>query len=951
MDAGAVFAMIGILIGGLLLIAIFLAVVILVYNKLYAHFVSVGKKVLAPIIIIGSVFLIGFATRFSIFSIIGNEKGITPHNYESLVISAFSMIYSSISIFSFEGISDINISGHWMLLVTFFSVSIWQAISFVLIITFGISYSFSSNVKLRLYAGRPFFKPHFDGIYIATNASNESLTLMKSIEKHNDEKKDNNPKDKNKRYLYIFAGDELGKYDRNNEIHRKIRINGYYYIPIEKGKDTTSQNPLLVALHLCRKRNLTNFIVGKKIKIFALKNDKNDRGLESANSDTAFDDIERVLTPSFIRSFDFEMVKNRDGKVSTLGYYVLSNSCLNYEFYLNKLISIIKKYFDQYLKDYCSKDKSLLMDYLRNNKDSAKTIFMLNKQYENTKLSKIKICQKFIRDKWMNKHLYKNYIKNHDDLMMMVERAKNDRNTKYNIIDNLKDIFQMYVLNEANLATDDLITKKEMMVEEGGEYGSKEINYKAEPSHTHRLLIAGFGQTGQEALDNLFEDYSAVYEVNNSTYTTEIIDEDNNIKEQIVKKAKDYRAYRFEALIIDKDILKIIGPYINTHPSFLFKQIKDYKKDFKGEEGFVHKEELIEIYKGVEEFGSKGSFTDIDNRMPFPRIFYYEGNYNDPESEEVIKEFINRNKKEGEEALDIFHGAIDSTIIALGDDESNIEVANALIFRLRQVMANKDNLNEKDVNGNPIKVEVVPSTKTDYKTTFDICVNIRDKNSVMRLTWEKDFDSINNDQVRVIPFGNYESMYSYNYILEENAARRVNYLYDYMKEKDITYDMFHHVEEKERRKIINLLKNVDEKDIFKKYFVISSYRKNVNKHAAMFAKKYFRYKTRHPDTYDEDYLAYLEHIRWARFHMSNGGLFNLVVADNEKFSKTFRGVSQSSMTLEAMKDYSKDYYRIHNCLLPYNLRYSVGVGLRYRKNDYAMIRYNDFIIQRKKEND
>lgn len=160
-------------------------------------------------------------------------------------------------------------------------------------------------------------------IYIFTYATEESLILADSIKYHH--KKD-------KKCLIIFSSDEIGPFDKTNEIHHRILQSGYLFIPLSKKPNNEKKQKCFLSrifkVRCGSKAGLLDFVKKHDVHVFALLNNKEEKGNESKNSDIVFDDIETIKNK--LSNKDLE--KLRSERV-LINYYILSNRDFNFQFY------------------------------------------------------------------------------------------------------------------------------------------------------------------------------------------------------------------------------------------------------------------------------------------------------------------------------------------------------------------------------------------------------------------------------------------------------------------------------------------------------------------------------------------------------------------------------------------------------------------------------------------
>lgn len=224
-------------------------------------------------------------------------------------------------------------------------------------------------------------------------------------------------------------------------------------------------------------------------------------------------------------------------------------------------------------------------------------------------------------------------------------------------------------------------------------------------------------------------------------------------------------------------------------------------------------------------------------------------------------------------------------IIALGDDEINIRAANAIINRL----------NHESVTIEQHKI---------------VAVNIINQKNICRLDEVK-----NSDYVHVIAFGCRETIYSYDYIIREDAFMEYNFRYG------VIYDEKNHIlgpssgdsllNSFVKKVILNKKLSLNSQDlddinqtltdkfrantdyIVEKKWQISLFQKQSNVFAALFKPIMASFIRSYPseDEFNNSadylvdkftFLSCVEHERWSRFLIANGWVYNQIRIDSAR---------------------------------------------------------------------
>ena len=285
--------------------------------------------------------LIGLGIRFVCVLLEG------VHSFEDYLTFSVQTIYATIGVFSFEGQENAG-----PLVFLYFYATLWVAVTYVVVIFTGFNYSLQSRIALWLYKNN---KTEF---YIFTKVTDESYALAVGIE--------NYCKKEKKPFKIIFASDEIDTFDAKNELHKKIRSSGYYFISIEKKASEKEKKPIIDSLGI-RYWRLS------KVRIFAMERDENDRGNEIRNTDIIFDDIECMISKysSLINEMHSKTIVKKEGadkdridkkeidnvEQQYIQYFIYVNNEVNSEFFDEmlksklpkgidaKLFNIYKKYF------------------------------------------------------------------------------------------------------------------------------------------------------------------------------------------------------------------------------------------------------------------------------------------------------------------------------------------------------------------------------------------------------------------------------------------------------------------------------------------------------------------------------------------------------------------------------------------------------------------------------
>lgn len=750
-----------------------------------------------PTIFMLVVFFLSFVLRLVAVASLAAPK------LDAGIITALKEGFATLGGLTFEGQSiDYDVSPHLWQFCLYYGSILWLALTFVLVVTLGVNYGLYSRLiliknKLSLKKKRYF---------VFSSATEDAFVLANSI--YEEYQRDTH---KGELAVIIFASNEIDKFDRKDELHRKIKNNRYVYLGFDKKQydqigDNTKKQKRISILRLLRiipKSKVVN--PNTEYHVFAMENNERLSGLESHNSDFIFDDIEGLTyVESVLKSPKL-----------LINYYVLSDSYVNYEFY----------------------DKVLKIK-IGNNVD----------------------CQ--------NKFAIK--IINESNLTgeSLMEKRKNHE------IDRIR---RSHIINSLRTPVIPEEEKERIIVSEG------------DPKQNRVVLVLGFGPNGQQALTHLYMD---------TTYIAKV-------KPDLKSSEEHYVSDGFTAHVFDRKVSDIAGLFEQTHPSFIVSVREGkYKKDN------INLSELIKHYAKAKPDDYKKSDEEffnevIDERLKFPRINLYDKNCNDAELLEDIDECTGSDNKNGK------WGKVNDIIIALGNDELNIATANAILQDIRQELYEQKNGDDIDKNVNDRL----------YESPLEIFVNIRNEENIRRLNWNNKIDSVVHRHISVITFGCAEEIFTYDKIINEVDAQKVDAIYNAFAEEDpFDYDIVSKPD-KIQETIKNALGEDDKGRVSEEVRRMFSLKTPYNKTSSKYSFKFYQYQ----GTYlngcgdketkeDYSYLAQLEHMRWCRWMFSNG----FVYASTQLSPKLDNQVKQYTNAYSRAKNYGKEIVKLHSDLLPYS---------------------------------
>ncbi len=453
-------------------------------------------------------------------------------------------------------------------------------------------------------------------------------------------------------------------------------------------------------------------------------------------------------------------------------------------------------------------------------------------------------------------------------------------------VDFIKEIngkIQINVVNEATLSSYELVSARNMYLDrmDGNAF---ERDSMPDGCGAYRIAVIGFGKTGQYAMEELY------------THTAHLI-KDNN----------DYVPTQFIADIYDAHIDDKSGIFAYNHPLFRCmqsdKSSPQETKEVVAAANAISGKAIDVLYSEcAEKTGReiKKAKKFIDEKMAFPIVVMHKENcfkypFMDDEGTEIALKAVCDNN-------------IRDFVVALGNDERNIAMANMLIGSFNRVF-----------------LELQQSGKKSILPKIKIYVNLIESRNLSLLDWRTDSNRPTGDiaqeciavpDLSVIPFGLREKMYSYDSFVDDYKERLYNFGYSILSEI---------IDEKNQTEInsnrnryddfkIKLASNYNcyrkDENVSDKWMKLNWFLRISNKSALAFAINYYKYKNEKKEYLqdeDWDYLMRLEHERWSRFFISHGWMY-----------ATY---NKSGILSKESKEIEKTYRRSlrqHNCLCPFD---------------------------------
>jgi len=297
-------------------------------------------------------------------------------------------------------------------------------------------------------------------------------------------------------------------------------------------------------------------------------------------------------------------------------------------------------------------------------------------------------------------------------------------------IHELSRLFQLHLVNEAELTarvfsrirTKTLNNQKDL------------VRALSTPDNQYHGLILGFGYTGERVLEQLYMD------------TTYVHGNVNPIEN------------RFIATVIDNTISQRLGLYSAKHPYFVTFEAENDSlfnaKDLRS----IYSSSKSEIGQYYDERVKKLFSLHFDEKpltqTCFPLIVFMEA---EAKSGKMIRLLENNTATLSDSVY-----SFNTIVVALGDDDENIAMANAIISDARkEFIERKDSIERPQV----------------------IAVHIRNKDNYFKL------DALNYNGAFSIPllhifgFGTSSQVFDYDLIVNHSEAQKHNTMYDYLCSK------------------------------------------------------------------------------------------------------------------------------------------------------------------------
>ena len=653
-----------------------------------------GAKFFVEIVIMGVATAFSFCVKLTVYML---QEG---DNIEDGAAALFFAVYKAVAGLALDGIDSVSQLGG-LVNCLYSGVSLYAVLVFFSVISAKASYETYSYFALRLLGST--MKDGTD-IYIFMTATEDALALADDIAareiyaKDDDEKPDLRTRvarvplrikamfagkklasgEKKRRCIIVFSGDGIGVFDRKDPLHREIMARGYYYWNFDKVK-YGSEKSLLKRLHLYK----DNAGCGRsrerdvEYNFFALALTADLKGSEATNADRVYDEVAAMTDEAASGKAPFVKAS----------FYFMAASEINYEVYKRKMAQLVQEHLVRGDVDPNRLDGALAAEYYCElDREAAKTRDSV--KIERTKRELFcKKCAKVIQ-KYCALYAF-------SESKLAVKTLIEGRTKLFE-----KAIASAKANGKDALAADRLPVAD--FVGNGGKY---------------RVMVLGFGKTGQLALNALFSD-------------TAYLDEDG-VQPRFVADIYDNAAQ--------------VGLFSSEHPMYLCASAGDnYSPMSEGE--FENKTEyqLNKIKDAFKPIAAEGYATEeIVEKMRLPRLVFHEVSCFEPGFFDELDSNTSSSDQGASRKLEY-----NAYIIALGDDESNIAMANALL----------DDFKHDKRGFDAVKGSVI------------VYVNVRDSRNRCRI-------SPSEGRINVVLFGDASDMYTYRNIVDIEDDKKFNYAY------------------------------------------------------------------------------------------------------------------------------------------------------------------------------
>lgn len=885
----------------------------------------------------------------------GNVQNFSFVEYMGYSLSA---IYSMIGGLQFEGLpfGMESISGG-IVVCLYYGSSIIAGLIVLSVITAKASYEIFSLVIINVLKRRR-------DVYIFNCLTPDALLLAESIAAHHQQElveyKNNKNKSPNlkkpRKALILFAGNNIPTFSRNDPNCREVMSQSFYYYSLMKGKDTTKS--LFSRLNLGRKNlsllasqptnilnkeaidcelknveisnTTTKKLLGNKgnrtrIMEFYFTLDEYKKPMQEKNTFDAFSEVDMIIDDLFYKRNTIRLKnsytswlkkstaskgelkrKEIEEKIYLLLYniglkaswtiteqYILTQSEVNYQYYSTQIDERVNKIVEHLL----SRPASAYFGAR-----TAKNLFASFGLSENN-----------LNENFTLNDLIKANKQNYDDLF----KIGFDKEFKNILAMYVYSILQVNLVNEAYLSSLSLIDERYKKLGASSIWEHLASVDEWQGNSEYKALILGFGGNGQNALHALY-------------YASPHLEDDGS-------------STGFYADVFDTNIEEIEGMFAKNHPLYHCYPISSSDVD-------VNEEEIKNYYKEFLKNDGKGnySYEEFCSKMQFPKIVFHRDSCS---SVSFIKFFDEKTGKEFTANGESFkkNKEYNIIVIALGNDSTNIAIANTIIDDIKR----------------ELYLEINSGERIHNRRRQCIAVNIRDKNNLRKLNWnETDFKYGLFKNVVVFPFGSKEDIYTFDKIIDHSAMYEYNTNYINMThkidelqikksnnstlearfnlamttlsdkfcvERDVNGELrldklFSKIYE-ERNKADKL--EIDSIKYNLSYFKLTNFKKETNRISNVYSRimrravKHFCRNEKGEYSLNLDCvrkLVVLEHERWNRFMISHGWIYSKVKGEEHKMHNAIlplANISEYSFAYDLVNVIPQIYKIYNHCHILY----------------------------------
>lgn len=746
--------LIGVVRGALIIVDLYIAfmwIYFLLRKKIQARYV-------AEIIVIAAV--IAFSVTGKMLISYFNEVGsgsfvdVSRDAWDSTA-KFYYALYQALGGISFEGLAEYGMYETWRTMA-YAGSSLIAGLVAISILTFSISYEIYSYFAWANFGSRNRSK-----IYVFTSVTEDSVALAHSIDSANREKRKaqtlgaliEEEKEvakvcgesssvavylravyrrifRRRRYAIIFLRTEGEEgFDGKNALHADIMHSGFLFRSYNPGRKNKS---IARFLHIrlkndgCLEQNGS-----KKYDAAALRDEAAElhvfsldweKGKTSENDNLVFGDISRVTAEVFGRPVSvlekLKYGKNREkeeakeyAEIRSRGYRRITD----YHYLVSEEIDLpnVDMRFDNEMAKFCDTEKC------RGKKKSALSCLA-------------EVGAEAHREVGKDKPEYADFYAA------------------------FKRHFGLYAINEANMASMMYVKERAKLIEKYPDVYKEDIN-----SDKYNAMFVGFGQNGQQTLKAAYV-FAAAGRF--PEYLGEIEDKDESIKRECKDEwlrllrnspISGYRPQPFYADVYDKNADDLGGLFKMKHPSFAVVLPQNGQNNVADETDGS----MGGFYKQRKQLVSSQSPRIKAEEYPNAFIPVRIRLHQDSAYSETILRMLDRNLGENISRYNLI-------VVALGDDDSNVNIANALLEDCkREFSSNTESGSRKN-----IKNQV-------------FAINLRDKLNFDRINWcakdERDYPKL-----KVIIYGSAEDMYSYENLVDNALAKRWNSGYSAIQSDD-----------------------------------------------------------------------------------------------------------------------------------------------------------------------